>query len=93
MHRAKLGSAVSPIMTMPHFALILEITPLKNFECFLQRAHLGEACISIIVVQSLLGAALGLPSVCVCLSVLTVIDVVHLVHCSLSVCICFMQSH
>ena len=29
MHRAEFGSAVSPIMTMPHFALILEITPLK----------------------------------------------------------------
>ncbi len=29
MHRAEFGSAVSPIMTMPHFAVILEITPLK----------------------------------------------------------------
>ncbi len=29
MHRAEFGSAVSPIMTMPHFALILEITPLN----------------------------------------------------------------
>ncbi len=34
MHRAEFGSAVSPIMTMPHFALILEITPLKYLpEC------------------------------------------------------------
>ncbi len=32
MHRAEFGSAVSPIMTMPYFALILEITPL-NFYC------------------------------------------------------------
>ena len=32
MHRAEFGSAVSPIMTMPHFALILEITPL-NLPC------------------------------------------------------------
>ncbi len=30
MHRAEFGSAVSPIMTMPHFALILEITPLNQ---------------------------------------------------------------
>ncbi len=30
MHRAEFGSAVSAIMTMPHFALILEITPLKS---------------------------------------------------------------
>ncbi len=30
MHGAEFGSAVSPIMTMPHFALILEITPLKE---------------------------------------------------------------
>ncbi len=29
MHRAEFGSVVSSIMTMPHFALILEITPLK----------------------------------------------------------------
>ena len=29
MHRAEFGSAVSAIMTMPHFALILEITPLN----------------------------------------------------------------
>ena len=29
MHRAEFGSAVSPIMTMPHFALLLEITPLN----------------------------------------------------------------
>ena len=27
MHRAEFGSAISPIMTMPYFALILEITP------------------------------------------------------------------
>ncbi len=33
MHMAKFGSAVSPIMTMPHFALILEITPLKYVYC------------------------------------------------------------
>ncbi len=37
MHGTELGSAVSPIMTMPHFALILEITPLKQIQ---QRAHL-----------------------------------------------------
>ncbi len=30
MHRAEFGSAVSAIMTMPHFALIIEITPLKE---------------------------------------------------------------
>ncbi len=33
MHRAEFLSAVSPIMTMPHFALILEITPLKLISC------------------------------------------------------------
>ena len=30
MHRAEFESAVSAIMTLPHFALILEITPLKS---------------------------------------------------------------
>ena len=34
MHRAEFGSAVSPIMTMPHVALILEITPLKKLITF-----------------------------------------------------------
>ena len=34
MHGAEFGSAVSPIMTMPHFALILEITPLNPFPMF-----------------------------------------------------------
>ena len=29
MHRAEFGSAVWSIITMPYFALILEITPLK----------------------------------------------------------------
>ena len=31
MHMAAFGFAVSAIMTIPHFALIIEITPLRNY--------------------------------------------------------------
>ncbi len=60
MHKAEFGSAVSPIMTMPYFALILEITTLNSL----------DVCKNVItIITSRIsgrGNVLGLVCVCLC---------------------------